>query len=152
MNKIKDTNILIAKNNSSETTVTQSSATDNVPKAENVEVITETSQNSSDTSTETTTELIEVPAKTINGMSIPFVGLSSVQFILTICLIYVILQQSKTASSISASSAISGSVAGNADSYWNKNKGRSREGQLSKLTVILAIIYFIVSLTLGLIK
>lgn len=45
-----------------------------------------------------------------------------------------------------------GSLSGqmsNTDSYWSKNKGRSREGVLIKLTTFLVVLYFIVSAVLN---
>jgi preprotein translocase subunit SecG len=42
-----------------------------------------------------------------------------------------------------------GSIAGMADSYWSKAKGRSMEGQLEKITTILAISFLIVTFVLN---
>ena len=39
-------------------------------------------------------------------------------------------------------------VSGAADSYWTRNKGRSSEGVLIKLTRILAILFVLLSLLL----
>jgi len=41
-----------------------------------------------------------------------------------------------------------GAVGGMAESYWGKNKGRSLEGTLQKLTLIAAILFVVVSLVL----
>ncbi len=35
------------------------------------------------------------------------------------------------------------------DSYWSKNKGRSREGLLVKLTTVLVVLFFILSAVLN---
>ncbi len=35
-----------------------------------------------------------------------------------------------------------GTIAGVADTYWGKNKGRSKEGRLVKATVILVVLFF----------
>lgn len=45
-----------------------------------------------------------------------------------------------------------GSLAGGAstDTYWSKNKGRSKEGALKKCTTVLAVIFFILALLLNL--
>ena len=45
-----------------------------------------------------------------------------------------------------------GSLAGGAstDTYWSKNKGRSKEGALKKFTTVLAVIFFILALLLNL--
>lgn len=44
-----------------------------------------------------------------------------------------------------------GSLGGqvNADSYWSRNKGRSREGILVKLTTAAVVLFFIVSAVLN---
>jgi preprotein translocase subunit SecG len=42
-----------------------------------------------------------------------------------------------------------GAIAGAADTYWGQNKGRSMEGGLEKLTKILAVIFFVLSLVLS---
>ena len=44
-----------------------------------------------------------------------------------------------------------GSIAGMADSYWSKAKGRSLEGHLEKLTTALAISFLILALVLNII-
>ena len=44
-----------------------------------------------------------------------------------------------------------GAIAGGgADSYWGKNKGRSMEGTLQKLTTVLGIAFIVLSLVLNL--
>ena len=42
-----------------------------------------------------------------------------------------------------------GSISGMADSYWSKAKGRSMEGQLEKITTVLAISFLIVTFVLN---
>ena len=44
-----------------------------------------------------------------------------------------------------------GSIAGMADSYWSKAKGRSMEGHLEKLTTVLAIAFIVLSLVLNMV-
>jgi preprotein translocase subunit SecG len=46
------------------------------------------------------------------------------------------------------SAGMSGEIAGGAESIWGKNKGRSFEGKLEKLTSVSAIIFVIASLIL----
>ncbi|MFA5524390.1 MAG: preprotein translocase subunit SecG [Tissierellales bacterium] len=53
----------------------------------------------------------------------------------------VLLQSGKSA-------GLSGSIGGGAESIWGKNKGRSYEGLLSKLTTVSAIIFVISALVL----
>ena len=42
-----------------------------------------------------------------------------------------------------------GAIAGAADTYWGKNKGRSMEGALSKITVVLAVLFVVISIVLN---
>lgn len=42
-----------------------------------------------------------------------------------------------------------GAIAGAADTYWGKNKGRSMEGMLVKLTKILVIFFIILAAVLN---
>ena len=44
-----------------------------------------------------------------------------------------------------------GSIAGMADSYWSKAKGRSMEGHLSRITTILAIAFLLLALLLNIV-
>ena len=44
-----------------------------------------------------------------------------------------------------------GSIAGMADSYWTKAKSRSMEGNLEKLTAILAIGFIVFALVLNIV-
>ena len=43
-----------------------------------------------------------------------------------------------------------GTISGMADSYWGQNRGRSMEGALVKITRILAILFMVLALLLGL--
>lgn len=43
-----------------------------------------------------------------------------------------------------------GAISGAAETYWGKNKGRSMEGMLVKLTRILAIAFVLLALLLNL--
>ena len=44
-----------------------------------------------------------------------------------------------------------GAIAGAAESYWGKNKGRSMEGNLEKWTKILMVVFFVLAVILNLI-
>ncbi len=57
--------------------------------------------------------------------------------------VVVLLQEGKSA-------GLSGSISGAAESYWGKNKGRSMEGKLEKITRILAVVFFILAIVLNL--
>ena len=75
--------------------------------------------------------------------------METLRLVVTICymiicvalVILVLMQEGK-------SEGLSGAINGVADSYWGKNKGRSIEGTLSKITVVLAVLFFVVSLVL----
>lgn len=42
-----------------------------------------------------------------------------------------------------------GAISGAAETYWGKNKGRSVEGKLEKLTTIAAIAFLVIALLLN---
>lgn len=42
-----------------------------------------------------------------------------------------------------------GAIAGAAETYWGKNKGRSMEGVLEKITLVLVVLFFVISLLLN---
>lgn len=42
-----------------------------------------------------------------------------------------------------------GAISGAADTYWGKNKGRSMEGMLVKVTRILVILFLLISIVLN---
>lgn len=69
--------------------------------------------------------------------------LTVVFIILSIVITVVILMQE-------GKSAGLGSIAGAAETYWGKNKGRSMEGMLVKLTRVAVILFFILALALNL--
>jgi len=56
--------------------------------------------------------------------------------------VIVLMQEGKQA-------GLSGSISGAADTYWGKNKGRSMEGALEKITKYLAIGFIVLSLILN---
>lgn len=43
-----------------------------------------------------------------------------------------------------------GAISGAAESYWGKNKGRSMEGMLVKLTKICAVLFIVLAIVLNL--
>ena len=56
--------------------------------------------------------------------------------------IIVLMQESKQ-------NGLSGTISGAADSYWGKNKGRSMEGKLVKITKILVILFIVIAVILN---
>ena len=72
-------------------------------------------------------------------------GILTVLFVI-ICIFLsavILLQEGKSA-------GLSGSIGGIADSYWGKNKSRSMEGQLEKLTKYAAILWLVLAFILNL--
>ena len=45
-----------------------------------------------------------------------------------------------------------GAIAGAADSYWGKNKGRSMEGGLAKATTIMGVLFFVLAIVLNMLN
>ena len=43
-----------------------------------------------------------------------------------------------------------GAIAGAAETYWGKNKGRSMEGGLVKATTLMGVLFFVLALVLNL--
>ena len=43
-----------------------------------------------------------------------------------------------------------GSISGAAETYWGKNKGRSMEGMLVKVTKVLAVLFMVLAIILNL--
>ena len=44
-----------------------------------------------------------------------------------------------------------GSIAGVADTYWGRNKGRSMEGGLVRRTIIMGVLFLVLSIVLNMI-
>ncbi len=40
-------------------------------------------------------------------------------------------------------------VSGNGESYWNKNKGKSKEAVLSKITIVLGVAFMVIALLIS---
>ena len=56
--------------------------------------------------------------------------------------VIVLMQEGKSA-------GLTGTISGMADTYWGKNKGRSMEGKLEKITKLLAVVFFVLALALN---
>lgn len=61
---------------------------------------------------------------------------------IALCVV-VMMQEGKQA-------GLSGAISGGADSYWGKNKGRSMEGAMNKITKYLAVAFIVISVLLNL--
>ena len=62
-----------------------------------------------------------------------------ISFIITVV---ILLQEGKQA-------GLTGAIGGAAESYWGKNKGRSMEGKLEKITKICVVLFFVLSVILN---
>ncbi len=76
-------------------------------------------------------------------MEILRIILTIVYIIACIGLVIVVLMQEGKAAGL-------GSISGAAESYWGKNKGRSMEGALVKITTGLAVGFIVLSIILNL--
>ena len=69
-------------------------------------------------------------------------ALTILYIIVCIALVVIVLMQE------GKSAGLSGSINGVADTYWGKNKGRSIEGALSKITTVLSVLFIVISILL----
>lgn len=65
---------------------------------------------------------------------------------IVICIVLIIIATIQTKDSNGASEAIMGSSTGN---FYEKNKGRTKEGKVKRLTIILGIAFIVLSIALG---
>lgn len=76
-------------------------------------------------------------------MEVLRIVLTIVFILICVALVVLVLMQE-------GKSAGLGDISGVAESYWGKNKGRSMEGQLVKITKILAILFMVLAIVLNL--
>ena len=76
-------------------------------------------------------------------MSVPAIILSVFQIIVSLVLIVVVLMQS------SDQQGLSGTIAGGAETFFGKNKGRTIDAGLKKWTAVIAAIFIILSVILS---
>ncbi len=62
------------------------------------------------------------------------------------CLVLIVICLMQSKDDEGASGAI---VGGSSSSFYEKNKGRTKEGMLKRLTIILAIVFVILTIALG---
>ena len=72
--------------------------------------------------------------------------LTIAHIVIAVVLIVVVLLQS------GKSAGLSGSIAGGAESFFGKNKGRTIDGILSKVTSVVAVLFIITSVVLTVLK
>ena len=77
-------------------------------------------------------------------MAVVKVLLSIIYVVLGIAISVVILMQE------GKSNGLGSAIGGMADSYWSKNKGRSMEGMLVKLTRVAVILFLVLAMVLNL--
>ena len=73
-----------------------------------------------------------------------------VKIIITIVFIIICVALAALVLMQGGKSAGLGSIAGAAETYWGKNKGRSMEGMLIKLTTVISILFMVLALVLNL--
>jgi len=74
------------------------------------------------------------------------IALVVVHIIVAVALIIIVLLQS------GKQAGLSGSIAGGAETFFGKNKGRTIDAILSKITSVAAVIFLITSLVLAFVK
>ena len=67
---------------------------------------------------------------------------------LIVCLILIVLVMKQSKEDSGASGAI---VGGSSNNFYEKNKGRTKEGRMKRATIALMVIFFILSIVLGII-
>ena len=75
-------------------------------------------------------------------MAILKIVLTVIFILISVALTVIILMQE-------GKSAGLGAISGAADTYWGKNKGRSMEGMLVKVTRVLVILFLLISIVLN---
>ena len=78
-------------------------------------------------------------------MSTPQIILSVIYFVVSLVLIAVVMLQS------GKSAGLSGAIAGGADTFLSKNKAKSADARLAKMTKWVAIVFMVLTLVLCLV-
>ena len=86
----------------------------------------------------------------LEGLSIG--GVITVSTVLTVIFIIVCIALTVVVLLQEGKSAGLGVVSGAADTYWGKNKGRSMEGTLEKITRVLVVLFLVIALALNILK
>lgn len=56
--------------------------------------------------------------------------------------VIILMQEGKQA-------GLTGAISGGAETFWGKNKGRSAEGVLDKITKVLVLLFFVMAIVLN---
>ena len=75
--------------------------------------------------------------------------MAALRIILTIILILVSIVFTAIVLMQEGKSAGLGAISGAAETYWGKNKGRSMEGALVKLTKVLGVVFMLLAIVLN---
>ena len=67
---------------------------------------------------------------------------------LLICVAIVILVMIQDTKSEGLGAALAGGTAGKS-SYWSKNKGKSKDAMLAKVTAVLVVLFFVIAILLS---
>ncbi len=78
-------------------------------------------------------------------MTVPQIVLSIIYFVVALGLIAIVMLQS------GKSAGLSGAIAGGADTFLSKNKAKSADARLAKMTKWVAIVFMVLTLALCLI-
>ena len=76
--------------------------------------------------------------------------MSALRWIFTIAIIIVSIVMTVVILMQEGRSQGLGAISGAAETYWGKNKGRSMEGMLVKITRVLAVIFLLLTIVLNL--
>lgn len=76
--------------------------------------------------------------------------MAALKIVLTVLFIIVCVALVVTVLMQEGKSAGLGSISGAAETYWGKNKGRSMEGLLVKITKVLAVLFMVLAAVLNL--
>ena len=76
--------------------------------------------------------------------------MGALKIVLTVIFIVVCIALTVLVLMQEGKSAGLGTIAGAAESYWGKNKGRSMEGMFVKITTVLAVVFMVLAVVLNL--
>ncbi len=75
--------------------------------------------------------------------------MSAIRWIVTIVMIIVSLALTALVLMQEGKSHGLGAIAGAAETYWGRNKGRTMEGRLVKITAVLVAVFFVLAILLN---
>ncbi len=83
-------------------------------------------------------------AVSLKGEKNMFLTIASIVLAVVAVLVIVVicLQKAKT-------SGLGAGIAGGSETYWSRNKGKSKEGRLVRATIILAVLFFVLAILLN---